>query len=186
MLQKLPSILGRGLRNARPGVDKLAFYRMATGGVPESIEVFSPGFADGGGLAKRYTADGAGISPPLQWRELPPDCASVALLVEDADSPTPQPLVHAIAWNLPGRDGGLDEGQLQDGGFDLGRNSLLRTGWLPPDPPPGHGPHHYAFQVFALDRRLDFETTPGRSRFLAALSGHVLARGCLIGIYARP
>jgi phosphatidylethanolamine-binding protein (PEBP) family uncharacterized protein len=37
-----------------------------------------------------------------------------------------------------------------------GRNSFLQTAYLPPDPPTGHEPHLYAFQIFALDRKLDF------------------------------
>ena len=50
---------------------------------------------------------------------------------------------------------GLDE--------NLGRNSFLQTAYLPPDPPTGHGPHLYAFQIFALDRKLDFGHPPARS-----------------------
>ena len=81
---------------------------------------------------------------------------------EDADSPTPHPLVHAIAWNLPGRDAYLPAGALRGptahgDGHALGLNSLLRAEYLPPDPPPGHGPHRYdreqPWYTFDRDRR---------------------------------
>ncbi|MEO7338654.1 MAG: YbhB/YbcL family Raf kinase inhibitor-like protein, partial [Caldimonas sp.] len=57
----------------------------------------------------------------------------------------------------------------------------------PPDPPPGHGVHHYAFQVFALDASAPpFSDTPGRDEVLEALRDHAIASGCLIGTYERP
>jgi phosphatidylethanolamine-binding protein (PEBP) family uncharacterized protein len=72
---------------------------------------------------------------------------------------------------------GLDEA--------LGRNSFLRAAWLPPDPPTGHGPHLYAFQIYALTERLTFGGHPGRARALAAMEGKVLAKGLLLGTYER-
>jgi len=71
-------------------------------------------------------------------------------------------------------------------GLLLGRHSMLGTGWLPPDPPPGHGVHRYAFQVFALDAPAELSGTPGRDDVLALLAGHAIASGCLIGTYTRP
>jgi len=67
-----------------------------------------------------------------------------------------------------------------------GRNSYLRAGWLPPDPPPGHGTHRYAFQLFALAAGADFGDTPGRDEVLEVLRERAIASGCLIGTYARP
>ena len=66
----------------------------------------------------------------------------------------------------------------------MGRNSMLQRGYLPPDPPRGHGEHRYAFQLFALDVDSD-DSTLGRSSLLELLRGHVLAKGCLTGTYAR-
>ena len=157
MLQKLPSTLGRALRGLRAHETELVFHDSSLSAVPAGIHVSSPGFADHGPLPKRYTADGEGLSPPLAWSGIPPDAVSLVLLVEDADSPTPQPLVHAIVWGLAGEDGGLAAGALPKSGAPLhastsmGRNSLLTVGYLPPDPPSGHGTHRYAFEVFALE-----------------------------------
>src|SRR5947207_1242674 len=61
-----------------------------------------------------------------------------------------------------------------------------RAGGLPPDPPPGHGVHRYAFEVFALGPGASFLHTPGRDEVLEVLDAHALASGCLIGTYVRP
>ena len=99
--------------------------------------------------------------------------------------------LHTIAWGLPGMDGDLAEGALKSPGsagedLSLGRNSFFGAEYLPPDPPPGHGPHRYVFQVFALDRTPDLHGKPVRSQLVHAMKGHVLARGLLVGVYERP
>jgi Raf kinase inhibitor-like YbhB/YbcL family protein len=181
------------LRGQRAGLDKIAFQAVDLRAGMASITVTSLAFVDHGPIPARYTADGAGVSPPLQWRGAPTNAGSLALLVEDADAPTPQPLVHAIVVDLAVGDGSgaLAEGALSGrdadtGELHLGRNSYLQTGWLPPDPPPGHGVHRYAFQVFALTSAAAFDGTPGRDALLDAIRERGLASGCLIGNYGRP
>jgi len=188
MFEHLPAQLGHALRRVRPGLDKLLCNDPAFADVAV-LPVHSRAFDDGAPLPLRYTADGEGLSPPIQWHHVPADARSVAVLVEDADSPTPRPLVHAIVWNLPGEDGVLGEGVLNamhaTGSPDLGRNSMLQHAWLPPDPPPAHGAHRYGFQVFALDRAPAHGEAPGRGKLLELLRGHVLASGLLVGTYER-
>ncbi len=188
MLEHTPRILGEVLKDVRPGLDKLASAAFAD--VPDTVVVESPAFADGGAIPADHTADGRGLSPPLRWRNLPDATAAVALLVEDADSPTPQPLVHAIVPDLPGADGALAAGALAGpagpgGPHALGKNSFLKAEYLPPDPPTGHGPHRYAFQVFALREALPLGAGPGRGALIEALQGRALAKGLLIGTYER-
>ena len=66
-----------------------------------------------------------------------------------------------------------------------GRNSYFISGWLPPDPPPGHGPHRYVFQLFVLGAGDPFGGTPGRDAVMDAVRERGIAAGCLIGTYAR-
>lgn len=191
MLEHVPEWLGRALKPLRAGADKLALAQCDLPRDAPSLSLSSAAFADGRRLPLRYTADGDGVSPPLVWRGVPEGAASLALLVEDADAPAPRPFVHAVVWGLPAEDGGLGEGAIRpdgagDGaGTDVGRNSFFGEGWLPPDPPNGHGEHRYVFQLFALGETFDPGDTPGRSALLKAMRGRILAAGVLTGTYSR-
>lgn len=194
MLENLPDALGHALRDVRAGLDQIAFNQSNLRTGLAAITVSSLAFADHAPIPARYTADGDGVSPPLQWQGVPAGAASLVLIVEDADAPTPRPLVHAILVDLPAEDGALAEGALKSPDHEgqhlhQGRNSFLSAGWLPPDPPPGHGQHRYAFQVFAIGPvgvGEAFGDTPGREALMAAIRERAIASGCLIGTYERP
>jgi phosphatidylethanolamine-binding protein (PEBP) family uncharacterized protein len=50
----------------------------------------------------------------------------------------------------------------------------------------GDPPHHYHFQVFALDTTLELPDGFNRHALLKAMQGHVLAEGELIGQFQAP
>lgn len=184
MLEHLPHWLGHAMRGVRSGHEKLAVVKV--GATSSGIQVTSPAFQTGGQLPVWTTADGEGVSPPLAWGDAPEGTRGFAMIVEDPDAPTPEPLVHGIVWNLAAADRALPRGAIAErGGADTGLNSYGRTGWLPPDPPPGHGSHDHVFQLFAVSEPLALEPPPGRSEFLAALAGRVIAAGVLIGTWER-
>ena len=192
MLEHLPQWLGQALSSVRAGADKLAVSALYQEGV-ESIRLTSPAFADGARLPLRFTADGEGVSPPLAWGPLPETTAALALLVEDADAPAPNPLVHALVWDIDPDAHDLEEGAVGGKGDDrpggespeTGRNSFQRRGWLPPDPPPGHGEHRYVFQLFALSLAPHLGGSPGRSRLIDASRDRLLGAGVLTATYSR-
>jgi Raf kinase inhibitor-like YbhB/YbcL family protein len=190
MLEHIPRWLGSSLKGLRAGADKLVIVQKELGEF-DNLRIASPAFANGARLPERFTADGTGVSPPLFWTGVPDEAVRLALIVEDADAPTPSPLVHAIIWDLPPETEELKEGGIRaDGkgaadGRDVGRNSDFGEGWLPPDPPTGHGVHNYAFQLFALGDGPDLGSNPGRSALVKAMAGHVLAAGLLTGTYSR-
>lgn len=189
MLENIPHWLGSALSNVRAGHDKLSLARLDLEDVA-SVDLTSTAFATGDRLPPRFTADGEGISPPLMWRNLPEGTQSLALIVEDPDAPAPRPLVHAIVVDIDPELGGLDEGAIQpDGegaaGKDVGKNSGLAEGWLPPDPPTGHGSHDYVFQLLALRDGEGSESSPGRSDFIDHVRGRVIGAGVLVGTYSR-
>ena len=190
MLENLPDALGHVLHDFRAGMDKLAFNTCGLRTGLSALSVTSLAFADHAPIPERYTADGEGVSPPLQWSGVPANATSLVLIVEDADAPLPQPLVHAIVVDLDAADGGLPEGALSSSGHEgshmhEGRNSYFMSRWLPPDPPPGHGPHRYVFQLFVLGAGDPFGGTPGRDAVMDAVRERGIAAGCLIGTYAR-
>ena len=190
MLEKIPHGVGHALRGLRAGFEKIASEAPAFRSIGDAIDLESSAFEDGGSIPPRYTADGEGLSPPLSWSAAPSGAKAFVLLVEDPDAPSPEPLVHLLAWDLPPDLRSLPEGQFASPGHQgldemLGKNSYLRAAWLPPDPPTGHGPHLYVFQIYALAERLDFDGHPDRARVLAAMEGRVLAKGLLLGTYER-
>ena len=192
MLQHLPRWLGLALQSVRAGSDRLAIASLRPGECV-AISLGSTAFGDGERIPERFTADGLGVSPPLHWGALPEGTAALALLVEDADSPSLNPLVHAVVWDLDLTANQLEEGAIGtigDGapggdGPETGRNSYLQRRWLPLDPPPGHGEHHYVFQLFALSSTPRLEAAPGRTALLDELSERLLAVGILTGTYSR-
>ena len=185
MLEHVPHWLGQAMQGLRAGADKLCIVQPELGSFM-ALDISSPAFANGATIPPRFTADGEGVSPPLLWGEPPEGTASLALIVEDPDAPARQPLVHAIVCNIAADERMIGEGAIRDdGAIETGRNSYFTSGWLPPDPPTGHGPHNYAFQLFALSETLDVGDTPGRTRLVEAMAGKVLAAGILTGTYAR-
>lgn len=190
MLEHLPEALGHALRDVRAGLDTLVFNKCGLRAGLGTITVTSLAFADHAPIPERYTADGEGLSPPLEWHGVPPGAASLVLVVEDADLPASEPLVHAIVVDIAPHEGSLHDGALASPGHDgehvhAGRNSYLRAGWIPPDPPRGHGVHRYAFQVFALRHGATFSSKPGRDEVLKAVQDFGVAGGMLVGTYER-
>ena len=191
MLEKLPEFVGHALRDTRAGLDQCMSHRLADRPGAGALAVASPAFADHAPLPARHTADGTGTSPPVQWTGVPDGASQVVVVVEDADAPTPHPLVHAIVVDLPARDGALREGALdhelalQPPGR-IGRNSFMGAKWLPPDPPPGHGPHRYLFQVFVLGAGEPLGEHAGREKVWQAVSDRFVASGVLTAVYGRP
>jgi Raf kinase inhibitor-like YbhB/YbcL family protein len=191
MLEHLPEALGHALRDRRAGLDKLVFNRCGMRAGLGTVQVSSLAFADHAPIPERYTADGEGHSPPVEWHGIPAGASSLVLIVEDADAPKSDPLVHAIVVDIPPQDGSLHEGALSSPGHEgeevhAGRNSYFGSGWIPPDPPRGHGQHRYAFQLFALKDGEAFSGKPSRSEVLKAIEERGIAGGMLVGTYERP
>jgi Raf kinase inhibitor-like YbhB/YbcL family protein len=141
-------------------------------------------FAAGGPIPLRFSAYGEGLSPSLAWSRLPEGTKSLALMMEDPDAVSARPFVHWLAWNIDPALGGLERGRLPVGAA-AGANSRGSTGYFGPRPH-GSKPHHYHFQLFALDSPLALPAGANRRQLLAAMKGRVLAKGDLVGLFAQP
>ena len=188
MLEKIPQAIGHALSGIRPGVEATLWGDADLARLAETLRLTSDAFADGTQLDARFTEDGAGVSPPLSWDAVPSEAVELILVVEDADPPLPKPLVHAIVHGIDPARRSIAEGALSADppALGMGANSFLKLGWLPPDPPTGHGPHRYLFQLYALRAAAALGERPGRSAVRAAIAELGIARGLLTGIYARP
>ena len=138
-------------------------------------------------IPAKFTCSGAGVSPQLAWSAPPAATASFALTVTDPDAPR-RTFIHWVIYDLPAGTRALPEGvptqgQLPDGALQ-GRNDFGEIGYGGPCPPPG-SPHHYVFTLYALDAKLNLPEGATRAQVEAAMQGHILAHGELVGIYQR-
>ena len=141
----------------------------------------------GNQIPAKFTCNGAGISPQLSWSEPPAGTASFTLIVTDPDAPG-RTFVHWVIYDLPAETRELLEGmpglgQLTNGSRQ-GHNDFGEIGYGGPCPP-GNSAHHYHFALYALDAKLNLPTGAARAQVEAAMQGHILARGKLIGLYQR-
>jgi Raf kinase inhibitor-like YbhB/YbcL family protein len=183
-------IIGRLLRPLRSGPGKIAGNdrRIAA---PTTLEISSPEFAERATMPAAYRGKDS-ISPPLRWSNVPAAARELVLIAEDVDVPFPQPLVHTIVYGIPVERTSLEAGAIPSvkpggpatvAGLKLGKAAGFAPGYLPVTPIPGHGPHRYVYQLFALDVALPaFAKPPSKKRLLAAMAGHVIARGATIGL----
>jgi Raf kinase inhibitor-like YbhB/YbcL family protein len=190
MLQNIPHPVGGALAGFRTGIENVACFSDTLERLPATMTLRSPAFDNATPIPRRFTADGEKVSPPLEWSHVPSAAAALVVLIEDADAPSVAPLVHGIVTDLPPGDGHLNEGELKSPAGEgaphlLGRNSVMKPEYLPPDPPQGHGQHRYVFQVYALNRPPAFDGPPGRSELLDLIRIHGLAKGVLLGTYER-
>lgn len=152
----------------------------------QSIELKSTSFSDGTGIPARYTCDGGGVSPSLDWSGAPASTKSYALVVHDPDAPVD--FTHWVAYDIPAGVHRLTEGASNDGAMPSGSaegvNGFRKTGYGGPCPPGGK-PHHYIFLLYALDTDLRLPAGATREQVQSAMRSHIVATGRLVGTYGR-
>jgi len=170
--------------------------------IPSPIKITIPAFPDGGVIPSKYANTPAGsTSPAIEWSGVPEAALTLALILHDADVPSrlnPDDTLHWMIFNIPAMAGGLAEGlphnvMLEDGSVQLKyvegvpHLAIGKIGYFGPSPPPSPVPvtHHYIFEVYALDAKLD-PTLNSRDGVIKAMAGHVLAKGVYFGLYANP
>lgn len=147
-----------------------------------AIVVSSADIGPNGHIAAGNTAYGQNRSLALRWPAVP-GVRTWAVILEDPDAPGPAPFVHWLVWNIPGGVTRLAQGALPPGAVQ-GRNGHDAVGYWGPHPP--SGVHRYHIEVFALDASLALPAGADRDALAAALRGHVIAKGEILGLVAAP
>ncbi len=155
-----------------------AIVPVAAGGA--TMKITSSAFHEGGDIPSKFTCDGSDTSPPLQITGIPSEAKSLVLIADDPDAPGGL-FTHWLVWNIPPQTSSIAEGIAPKG--VQGANDFGKSGYRGPCPPPGR--HRYSFKIFALDRELELRSGAKRSQVDAAMKGHVIAQGELVGRYAR-
>ncbi|MGE0404877.1 MAG: YbhB/YbcL family Raf kinase inhibitor-like protein [Candidatus Korobacteraceae bacterium] len=157
------------------------------------LTVTSPAFEDGGIIPNRYTqADPKPVSPRLEWTNVPDGTVSFALIMHDPDvarQRTTEDVLHWLIFNIPGTARFLPEGvpptpQLPDGTVQA--KNVADMGYRGPGAPAQGPHHHYTFELFALDIKLDLGSDATREDVLKAMNGHILGKGVVVGRFVRP
>jgi Raf kinase inhibitor-like YbhB/YbcL family protein len=150
---------------------------------PAGIELTSSAFAPGGNIPGQFTCDGANQSPPLTWRGVTPEVGSIAVRLQDID--TPQKFVHWIVYDINPSTTSLAAGQVPAGAKQA-MNSFGKIGYGGPCPPAGQR-HRYVFTILALATQLSVSESVSPTDLWATLErSAVIAKGELTGTYQRP
>lgn len=185
-------MLGRLLRNRHADAARAAWNQPNLAG-PDALAVTSAAFADGAAMPREHAnkrVGGADVSPPLAWTPAPDGTLMQLLVVEDVDVPLKTPAIHCLAL-LDASVTELPAGALASRSAHPGVRLLRPTigrGYVGPAPIPGHGPHRYVFELYALGDPVALPAGIERMRpwrALRRITGPVLARGRLTGTYER-
>lgn len=162
---------------------------------PKPMVMTIAAFADGADIPVKYTSAGDQTSPAISWTNTPPGTVTFLLHVHDlegARNHTTEDPLHWLVWNIPATATGLPEGvpmgaQLANGAYQLSAGGPVFRG----PGAPANGPrHHYTFELFALDTKLDVQ--PGtdpfatRTEIMKAIQGHILGKAVYMGLFHRP
>ena len=154
-------------------------------------------FEDGGVIPDKYTqaAGAMAVSPELKWSQVPMGTQTFVLLLHDPEpvlnKGSKMDVTHWLIWNIPGTATGLKEGvaqgELPDGSRQV---SLRANAYMGPGAGPGPY-HHYTFELYALDTKLDVpmgapaDAAKTRTAVVDAMDGHVLGKAVLVAKFHR-
>lgn len=145
------------------------------------LTITSSAFANKTAIPGRYTCDGQDVSPPLQIDAIPAGTNSLAIVMDDPDAPAGT-WVHWVIWNIPPQTREIKENSLPSGGVQ-GMNSWKRNRYGGPCPP--SGTHRYFFRLYALDITLNLPPSSTKAALEAAMQGHIIGQGELMGTYRK-
>ena len=180
-----------------------AAQQRGAGGAPPAppMTMTVEGFADGGQIPVKYSqaapgvANGEGLSPAIRWANVPAGTQSFVLHMHDLEvvrNRTTDDQAHWVVWNIPPSATGLPEGVPKGSPRPDGSQQISATGQMyrGPGAPANGPPHHYMFELYALDTKLDVQ--PGTDAFdtrvsvIKAMQGHILGKAVYGGLFKRP
>jgi len=145
------------------------------------MKISSPAFQEGGTIPEKFSKNGQNANPELRIEGAPAEAKSLVLIVDDPDAPVGL-FTHWLVWNIDPKTTEIAEQSVPKGALQ-GTNDFPGRGYDGPQPP--SGTHRYYFKISALDRTLDLKDGAKRRELDAAMHGHVIAQGELMGRYSK-
>jgi Raf kinase inhibitor-like YbhB/YbcL family protein len=159
---------------------------------PSKFKLTVTAYTEGSQIPSQYTcADPNVSSPGLQWINPPANTASYAVIFHDTDAAPAKgsmDVTHWTLWNIAGSADQLPANIKVDAspdGIVQGKNIRGNNGYQGPCPPPGATPHHYIYEIYALDQKLDLPAGASRVDLLKAMDGHVIGKATYVGLFSR-
>jgi hypothetical protein len=149
--------------------------------IQQNMFLRSPDFKNNEIIPGKFTCDGLDINPELMIAGVPTEAQSLALLMDDPDSPTGT-WTHWLIWNIDPTTEKIERNSIPANAI-LGKTSFGENKYGGPCPMKGE--HHYIFTLYALDAKLDLNEDADKQKFLAAISGHIIDTAELVGLYSR-
>ncbi len=144
----------------------------------KDLKIESPDFTPLGHLRNEHAADKGNRPPRLKISGVPKTAVELAVICHDPDAPLPRGFVHWTLFAIPPSTTDLTTGGT---GYRVGPNGLGERSYFGPRPPAGHGPHHYYFWVYALDKHVS--GTPTREEFLERYRDNIIEQNRIVAIY---
>jgi Raf kinase inhibitor-like YbhB/YbcL family protein len=145
------------------------------------MKISSQAFQEGGTIPEKFSKNGQNVNPELRIEGVPAAAKSLVLIVDDPDAPVGL-FTHWLVWNIDPKTTEIAENSAPEGSVQ-GTNDYPNLGYGGPQPP--SGTHRYYFKIFALDRMLDLKSGAKRREVDAAMRGHIIGQGELMGRYSK-
>lgn len=147
----------------------------------KNMKIASSVFENNGFIPEKYTCQGDGVNPPLDFSDVPSEAKSLVLIVDDPDAPMGT-WTHWTVWNIKPDVREIRENSIPENAIS-GMNSSGKNGYERPCPP--SGTHRYFFKLYALDQYLDLKPSANKADLERTISGHIIDSGELIGLYKK-
>jgi Raf kinase inhibitor-like YbhB/YbcL family protein len=172
------------------------------------LRLTSTDINDGTKLPDKFScaAGNDAVSPQIAWTQPSRDTVTFVLILHDMEGHPRKgvdDILHWMVWNIPSTASGLPEGispanyELPDGSYQTNgfvgqppaggqggqaaQAPAPNFGYRPPCPPQNVAvAHHYAFELFGLDKRLDLPLSATRADVIKAMDGHITAHASLV------
>ncbi len=142
----------------------------------------SNAFPDGGIVPDKFSFRGGNVQPDFKISNAPPrrrasrsSCTTSTWRIGGGTDD----VLHWVAFNIPGTTTQIAEGKLPEGSV-TGKN-MRDNVYMGPGAPPGPRYHHYVFEFYALNAKLDLPATASRPELFEAMKGKVIAKAAYVG-----
>jgi Raf kinase inhibitor-like YbhB/YbcL family protein len=165
----------------RHGPFRAAFLAVQETRMPlniKDLKIESTDFEPLGRMKDVQAADKGNVAPRLKISGVPQDAVELAMICHDPDAPLAHGFTHWTVYGIPPETTEL-HGESK---FRVGPNSLGENAYFGPQPPAGHGLHHYYFWIYALNTKV--EGAPSREQFLERYAGNIIEQNRVIGVYS--